>query len=381
MRLIVSNRYSLAVHICHVRPSPFRRCRSTGFDIGRKAWQNRFMKIKWGIISTARVARRRFLPALSASQRSRLVAVASREKNRADEFAAGCGSRGCGSYEELLEDKEIQAVYIPVPNSLHYRWALAAIRAGKHVLCEKPLALSAGEVEKLGAEADRNGVVLLEATAYLFHPQALRLLKMIREGVIGRPGLIRAHYTFTLPADRSNIRWARELGGGALWDIGCYPVSFCRAVAGTASREAWASRIESDSGVDVFTAGGLRFPGDLIATVECGYNLPYRVGAEVVGEKGRILVANPWSPDVDGKSSGLKLVGLDDRETRIETEKKNPYLCEIEAMEEAVLDGEEPAYSWKTARDNIATIEAMRESAESGKTVALNGRGVSGESD
>ena len=295
--------------------------------------------LNWGLLSTARI-NRRIIPPLNSSPRSRLTAVASRSEERALEFAARWRiPNDCGSYRRLLESEEIDAVYIPLPNSLHYRWVLEAVKRGKHVLCEKPLALRPDEAETMIAAAEDNGVVLLEAVAYRMHPQFLRLIELVKEGAIGRPRLIRAHYTFTLPEGNGNIRWSKELGGGVLRDVGGYPVSFCRGLAGNLPERVFACQQRGPSGVDTFTAADLIFPGGLVGRIDCSFSLPYSVGAEVVGDGGRILVPNPWQPDTDGKPSGLILIAPDDSRTDISTPVIDPYLCEIEAMEDAALDG------------------------------------------
>ncbi len=319
-------------------------------------------KLRWGILSTARI-NRRFIPALKKSSRSELVAVGGRDPERTGSFAcrweAGDAEPSCGS---VLERPDIDAVYIPLPNSLHREWGVRAARAGKHILCEKPLGVTATEAEEMAAAAAENGVVLMEAMAYRCHPQFLRLRELLREGGIGRVRLIRAWFRFTLP-EEENIRWSPELGGGVLLDIGCYPVNFALAVAGEAPEKVSAVRRPGATGVDVLTAGRLEFPSGSVAQFDCSFILPYGTGAEVIGERGSIRIRHPWQPDTDGKGSGLVLITPDDRKVAIPIAPVDPYLCEIEAMERAVLDGVPPPYPIEESLLNARVLDALRRSA------------------
>ena len=327
-------------------------------------------RLRWGILSTARI-NRRIVPLIKQSPRSELSAVAGRNPERTRRFASWWKiPRVLASYEKLLADPGITAVYIPLPNSLHCEWAVRAVRAGKHVLCEKPLGLSVAEVELMATEARENGVVLIEAMAYRFHPQYLRLHSLVREGLIGRVSLIRAWFRFSL-LEGENIRWSEELGGGVLRDIGCYPVNFCRAIAGVKPLEVFARQEFGPAGVDHLSACQLYFPDNIIAQIDCAFSLPYGVGVEVVGEKGVLRVSNPWQPDIDGKSSGLVHLAPDDTETEITTPVVDPYLCEIEAMEAAVLDNIPPPYTLEESRENAEVIAACYRSAKSGKAIKL----------
>ncbi|MDP8215218.1 MAG: Gfo/Idh/MocA family oxidoreductase [Candidatus Euphemobacter frigidus] len=325
-------------------------------------------KLNWGILSTARI-NRRIIPQIKKASRSELVGVAGRDPERTRRFASRWEiPRAFNSYEELLANPGINVVYISLPNSLHGEWVLRAGRSGKHVLCEKPLALSGTEVERMAAEARGRKLVVIEAMAYLMHPQFLRLKSFIADGLIGRVRLIRAWFRFFLPRG-SNIRWSKELGGGVLWDVGCYPVSFCRAIIGAPPVEVFARQQTGPTGVDVISACQLNYSNDIIAQIDCAFSLPYGVGAEVVGEKGLLRVLNPWQPDLDGKVSDLVHVAPDDTETEISTLARDPYLCEIETLESAVLDGVPPAYNLEESRENAEVIAALYRSARTGKVV------------
>ncbi len=319
--------------------------------------------LRWGILSTARI-NRRLIPALLTAERSELAAVAGRDPDRTRGFAAEWEvPETRDSYRELLSDDGIDAVYIPLPNSLHLEWTLAALAAGKHVLCEKPLGLEPAEVVKLEKAARKAGRVLMEAMAYRMHPQYLALKRLVESGALGRLALIRASFSFTLAENSGNIRLDPTLGGGSLYDIGCYPVSLACGLDPTPAEAVSACARTGGTGVDCLFCGQVRFASGTVLQFDSAFSLPYRVGAEVAGEKGRIIVPNPWQPDLDGKPSGLIRVLPDDHEELIETEKVDPYLCEIRAMEAAVLDGKPPAYPLRESRRVIAILAALRQAA------------------
>jgi D-xylose 1-dehydrogenase (NADP+, D-xylono-1,5-lactone-forming) len=312
--------------------------------------------LRWGIISTARI-NRRIIPRIKEASRSELLAVGGRDPEQTRKFADRWEiARRYASYDALLDDPDINTVYIPLPNSMHCEWVIRAARAGKNILCEKPLGLSVAEIDQMVVAAHENGVVLLEAMAYRMHPQYLRLKELLDDDFIGKIHLIRGQFCFTLPEGNGNIRWSEELGGGVLRDVGCYPISFARAVAGSLPIEVSACQVKGLTGVDIISACQLLFPGGVIAELDCSFVLPFGVRAEVVGERGVLHLPNPWQPDIDGKSSGLIHIAPDDTETIIPTRVVDPYLCEIEAMEKAVLDRELLEYSLSESRDNAEII-------------------------
>ena len=316
-------------------------------------------QLNWGILSTARI-NRRVIPALRASPRSKLLGVASRSPARARRFAARWEiPRVYNTYQSLLEADDIDAVYIPLPNSRHGLWARRAARRGKHVLCEKPLTVSVKEAEAILRAARENHVVIMEALVYPFHPQFLKLRELLRRGLIGKLRLIQACYSFTLPPERKNVRWEKKLGGGALWDVGYYPVSFVRAIAGSEPEKICAESEIGPTGVETFLTAQMAFPSGLVAQIDTSFVLPYRVGARVIGEKGQIIIPNPWQPDVDGKKSGLIHIHPDDHEDLIVTEVVDPYLCEIRAMERAVRDGEKPLYPLEESLRNVRLTASL----------------------
>jgi len=328
-------------------------------------------QLRWGILSTARI-NRRVLPAIRAADRSTVWGVASRSLQSARAFADRWDiPHVFESYDALLDSPEVDAVYIPLPNSLHHRWAVRAARAGKHILCAKPLALSVAEVDEMAQAARENGVVLLEAFQYHMHPQLATLKSLLADGLIGALKIVRAHFSFPL-SDARNIRLQKSLGGGSLWDVGCYPVSFTQAVVGAPPVEVFGWQRTNAAGVEIRFAGQLRFAGDVVAQIDCGFELPFRMGAEVIGEAGVLRVPIPWIPDVDNRGSGLIHIAADDTETRIPTPVKNPYLCEVETLERAALDGVPSPYTLTHSRNNVATIVALYQSAQRGEVVRVS---------
>lgn len=327
-------------------------------------------QLNWGIISTARI-NRRVIPQLKIAARSNLRAVASRTAESAQAYAAKWHiPQTFGSYEALLAAPEIDTVYISLPHSLHTEWAVKAAEAGKHILCEKPLALTVADVDRMTAAARANGVVLMEAFMYRTHPLMAKLTSLIANGLIGRVKLVRAKFSFTLE-DESNIRLKKELGGGSLWDVGCYPVSFCQAIAGAAPVEVMAWQQVNQNGVEVVLTGQMRYPNGMLAQIDSGFALPFRLGAEVVGDKGVLYVPVPWFPGLDGQESAIIHIAPNDTETRIEITPKDPYLCEIEAMEAAIFDDAPLPVTPEESRRHVQTIVALYESAAENRVVQL----------
>src|SRR5512137_1116848 len=252
--------------------------------------------LRWGLLGTARI-NRMLIPPLRVSAGNRLLAVASRDAARAAAYASEWGiERAHGSYEALLADPEIDAVYIPLPNHLHAEWTIRAARAGKHVLCEKPLALTVAEVDAMEAAAREAGIVLAEAFMYRHHPQTLKAKELLDGGAIGAVRFVRG--TFSFPLNRPNdVRLRPEWGGGCLWDVGCYPLSFTRFLLGAEPIEVFGSQVLGPTGIDETFAGQLVFPGGVLAQVDAGFRSPFRAELEIAGSTGTIRVRHPWKPD------------------------------------------------------------------------------------
>jgi xylose dehydrogenase (NAD/NADP) len=327
-------------------------------------------KLKWGVLSTAGI-NRAVIPPINEASRSELLAVASRDQAKAQAFASRWDiPRAYGSYEALLADPDVNAVYIPLPNTLHREWAIRAAQAGKHILCEKPLALSVADVDAMAQAAADHHVVLVEAFMYRMHPQMARLQKLIADGMIGAVKLIKAWFSFTLKDER-NIRLIKEVGGGSLWDVGCYPVSFLQAVAGADPVEVMGWQRLDAKGLEIGYAGQLAFASGIVAQIECGFDLPSRRGAEVIGELGAAYLSNPWIPDSPGQESPSLRVVAGDAETTIHLKPVNPYLCEVQVMERAALDSAPVPYTLAHSRGNVATLVALYQSANERRPVRI----------
>jgi len=325
--------------------------------------------LKWGLLSTARI-NRHLIPAIRTAARSELVAVASRTAERAAAYAAEWGiPRAHGSYQALLDDSGVDAVYISLPNHLHAEWTVRAARAGKHVLCEKPLALSIAECDQIIAAARPAGVVAVEAVMYLHHPLLHRVRQMVRDGAVGQVTLLRG--TFTVVLDRpDDVRWKPEWGGGSLWDVGSYPVSFCRWIAGE-PEQVFGWQTTSASGIDDTFAGVLCFPGGVLGTFDCGFRQPYRTWVEVCGTAGTLTIRQPFNVGPDTRAVLLH----EDREEEIPMPPAEPYRCEVEALTAAVLDGAPLPVPLTSSRANVATLVALYESARQGVPQPVSPRG------
>ena len=229
-----------------------------------------------------------------------IAAVASRDASRAQAYAHEHGiARAHGSYEELLDDDELDAVYISLPNGMHHEWTLKAIDAGKHVLVEKPYSRRAAEAEEAWDAADRAGVIVMEAFMWRHHPQAAAALSLVEQGKIGRLREIRTTFSFPL-FDHENVRMAADLDGGALMDVGCYCVSGSRLLAGEPER-VFGEQVVGPTGVDVDFYGVMRFPNDVVAVFDASFTLPKRQRLEAVGEEATLVIEAPWRSDWGGR--------------------------------------------------------------------------------
>ena len=319
--------------------------------------------MKWGLLSTANI-NRKLLEGVRGTDEATVVAVASRDRSRAERYAREHGiERAHGSYEALLEDPDVEAIYNPLPNSLHVPWSVRALEAGKHVLCEKPLTRRPAEVAEAFAAAERSGRLLMEAFMWRHHPQTKRLRELLDEGVIGRLRLVRASFSFPL-RDPEDIRLNGELDGGALMDVGCYCVSGSRFVAGAEPERVSAEQVIGGKGVDVALSATLRFPDDVLAQFDCGLALQHRSGLEAIGEDGSLYLADPWH----GRSPGIRLTRGDEVEA-IEIADANPYSHELENFARAARGEAPPRLGPEDALAQARASEALYASAESGRSV------------
>jgi D-xylose 1-dehydrogenase (NADP+, D-xylono-1,5-lactone-forming) len=321
------------------------------------------MAVSWGIMSTARI-NRRFLPGARAADNVHVLAVASRDPASAERYAREHEiERGYG-YEDLLADREIEAVYIPLPNSMHIEWTVRALEAGKHVLCEKPLSRRPAEVEQAFEVAERCERLLMEAFMYRHNPQTARLLELIESGAVGRVRVIRSSFSF-FTDDPANVRLQTGLDGGALMDVGCYCVSAARLIAGEPERVSAEQQLGGD-GVDLAFAGMLRFPDDVVAYFDAGLALWGRDELEVVGEHGGLFLDDPWhceTPVIELRRGG----GVE----RIELDPVDSYRLEAENFSAAIRGEAEPLLGRADALGQARVIEALYQAADSGAVVAL----------
>jgi xylose dehydrogenase (NAD/NADP) len=324
-------------------------------------------KLNWGILSTARI-NRHVLPAFAGSRRSQLAAVASRDLRKAQVFAAEWNiSDVYGSYEALLADPNIDVIYNPLPNHMHAEWTIRAVQAGKHVLCEKPLALTVDEVDQIRAAAQAAGVVVSEAFMYRHHPMTLQVREWLASGLLGEIRYVRGSFTFML--DRpGDIRLQPEMGGGSLWDIGCYPASYAAMVMGAAPVEVTGWQRLGPTGVDLSFSGQLRYASGGLAQIFSSFELPYQTGMEIRGALGSIFVPVPFNPKTEQTQLTVK---LGEQEKLHTFQARFLYHGEIEDMEAAVLDGRPQRLPLAESRSFIATLSALYQSAKNGRAVMV----------
>jgi xylose dehydrogenase (NAD/NADP) len=312
--------------------------------------------IRWGILGTAHIAEKALVPAIHAAQGAELVAVASRSLEKAQAYAERNQIRKAyGSYEELLADPDVDAVYIPLPNHLHAEWTIKAAEAGKHVLCEKPAALNADEARRMIAACQAHGVVFMEAFMYSLHPQWARVRELLDGGVIGELELISANFSFHLdnPVD---IRWY-PIGGGALYDVGCYCVHVTRTFAGDElPTEVRALADLDEHGVDRSVVALLRFPGGVLAHLDCSFVAADRQRVELAGTKGSLVVTWPFRPD---KGDPAIHVRTRDGERVERFDKGEIYRLEVEHFGECVRTGATPQQTPEQTIRNMEILDAI----------------------
>ena len=314
------------------------------------------MALRWGILSTANITDK----LLDSGTDQEFVAVGSRDGTRAEAYAREKGiARAHGSYEALLADPDVDAIYNPLPNALHVEWSIRALEAGKHVLCEKPLTRRPEDVGRAFDVAEREGRVLAEAFMWRHHPQVARARELLDGGAIGDLRIIRAHFAFPV-ADPDDIRLQPSLDGGGLMDVGCYCVSGCRTLAGAEPERAWAEAVPGGHGVDVALAATLRFPGDVLAHLDCGLSYPGGSRLAAAGTEGSFALADPWH----GNDAVIELRRADGSVERIEAGPANSYALELADFEAAVRGERPPLLGRDDALGQARTIAALYTSAE-----------------
>ena len=320
--------------------------------------------VKWGFLSTAKI-NEKLLAGASDSNRADVIAIASRDHARAEAYARAHEiERAYGTYEALLADPDVEAVYISLPNSLHAEWSIRALEAGKHVLCEKPLSRRADDVERAFEAAERAGRILMEAFMYRHNPQTARLKELVDGGAIGRLRLIRAAFTFPLTRV-GDVRLDPLLDGGALMDVGCYCVSGARLLAGEPT-SVYGAQVVAETGVDAVFVGTMRFRDDVIAQFDSGFVVQVRDELEAIGEEGSVFADDPWharKPVLEVRSPG----GVEE----IVVERADSYRLELENMGDAIHGEATQLLGRDDAVGQARAIEALYRSADESRPVPL----------
>jgi predicted dehydrogenase len=323
--------------------------------------------VRWGVLSTAHI-NDKVLAGASASPDVDVVAVASRDGRRAEEYAARKGiPTAHDSYEALLADDTVDAVYVPLPNGLHHEWTMQALRAGKHVLCEKPYSRRPREVTEAFDEAEQRGLVLSEAFMYRYSPQIRELARQVLEvGVIGDIKMIVSSFSWPTPPT-GDVRLDPALDGGSLMDVGVYCVSAARLLAGEPTIVA-ARQVVGPTGVDTTFAGTLEFAGGVLAHFDSGFHLPNRSHLEIVGAAGSIRVADPWH----GRSPDLTLTLQGESPRRIDVDVEDPYRLELEEFGRAVRREDNVLLGRADATGQVTAVDALYRAADSGQAQLLD---------
>jgi predicted dehydrogenase/aryl-alcohol dehydrogenase-like predicted oxidoreductase len=347
---------------------------------------SRAAPLRWGILGTGNIAKS-FALGLRTSRTGELVAVGSRDRANAQRFVAerGAGARvrSHGSYEALLADDEVDAVYISTPHPEHAYWAIAAARAKKHVLCEKPIGVNFGEAMAIVEAARDAGVFLMEAFMYRCHPQTVKLVELVRSGAIGKVKMIHAAFGFAATFDLKHRLFANELAGGGILDVGGYPVSMSRLIAGVAMGKDFADPVRNrtsgemdvkgfghlgETGVDEYAAAVIRFPGDILALVSCGVRVNQENVVRIYGTEGQILVPSPWFASKEAGESKILSYrkGQTAAEEVVVRADRNLYAYEADAVAEAIVRGDvqarPPCMTWEDTLGNMETLDAWRAS-------------------
>jgi predicted dehydrogenase len=319
--------------------------------------------VRWGILGVARIGMRAVLPAMLAAVNTRVVALASRDPARAEDAVAGLpGMRAYGSYEALLDDPEVEAVYIPLPNGLHAEWVTRAAEAGKHVLCEKTLGMTPDETRAMVSVCERAGVLLMEAFMYRHHPQIEWALAQVAAGEIGRVQLVRGGFGFNIAGRPDDIRLIASLGGGSLLDVGCYPLNFARAIYGRGPVSAAAKVVvPAGSEVERSVAAALDFGDGQLAVIDSNFLAPRDAFAEVVGDLGRLFIPRPFTP---GRNETVVRIERDDETIERHFEGVDQYQLEVERFGLAIRTGTRPFLPPSDAIEQADAIAAIYAAAD-----------------
>ncbi len=335
--------------------------------------------LRWGILGTGNIARQ-FAAAVASARKGRVVAVGSRSEESARIFAQEFGvGQAHGSYEALLRDDQVDAVYNALPNSLHRRWTIDALSAGKHVLCEKPLAMDVKEAREMFAAAKANDRVLMEAFMYRCHPMTTQVIERVSSGAIGELRIIRTSFCFRTRTTENNVRFVPALGGGALMDVGCYCINFARLFAGQGPTAAMATAKMHSSGVDETTAGSLTFSNGIVASFVCSFAAQADNTAYLCGSEGYIEIPIPWKPGriaryivrrgippkMDRAAMAPPIAGLAPGDFTVEAGGEL-YALEADEFASVIFDRQVPPITSEDSLGNMTVLDDLR------KQIGLN---------
>jgi D-xylose 1-dehydrogenase (NADP+, D-xylono-1,5-lactone-forming) len=334
---------------------------------GKNSMKTGQQKVRWGVLGCARIARKSLMPAIQRSSNSELHAVASRQESTLAECRAQFPIPAFYvGYEELLRDPAVDAVYIPLPNSLHREWTIRAAEHGKHILCEKPLALNAAQCGEMTAACAANGVLLMEAFMYRYTDRTRQVLEVLRSGALGEIKFIASTFRFLL-ANPASVKIKPELGGGSLYDVGCYPVNFfgmvldeiARSQPGEAQQESMVVQCERQGGVDVSFSALLKYPSELIASLNCGFNSQRRVHSEIVGTRGALEI-----PDTFSDNPGVLTLTTGEEQRDIPVAPCDRYRLEVEDFADAILQKRAPHLGLAETERNMEILDRLRAAAK-----------------
>jgi predicted dehydrogenase len=328
--------------------------------------------VRWGLLSTANI-NQAVIPAIRQSKRGALTAVASRTLEKAQAYAKEWEiPRAFGSYQEMLESGEVDAIYIALPNHLHAEWSIKSMQAGVHVLCEKPFAITLMEVDAMIATSHETGKVLAEAFMYRHHPQTKIVGDLVRKGLVGEITVVRGVFNFAMTDERRqapDVRLVPEWGGGCLWDVGVYPLSYAQFIMGGAPDWVFGTQWIGASGVDETFCGQMGYADGRIAQISCAFRSPFHTHVEIIGTGGRLVLTRPFVSLETGRS--LTFYDNDGKAEEIPVPQEYLYLGEVEDMHAAILDGAPNYLALAETRNHIKTVLALYESAKARKVVSL----------
>lgn len=311
--------------------------------------------VNWGVVSTARIGVDWVIPAINKTSNGKVVAIASRDESRARKVAQSLGiSAYYGDYSELLESKDVDAVYISLPNSMHHKWTILAAENRKHVLCEKPLGLNTRESEEMAEACREADVRLCENFMYRYYPHLSKLKQLMDNGCIGKISLVKSAFTFKLD-DSKDIRLNKELGGGSLYDVGCYCVNVSRLLAGCEPIQVRATAHIHANGVDDVFVGIMQFPNDEIALFDSGFQTMLRHQIEIIGSKGTLEIPAAFEPGFVKP----EIVCRGDITETIACQNVNPYLLLAEDFADSILNDREQKYSISDSLNNMRAMDML----------------------